>query len=99
MPSIFRQAVRHVLYVCIAYVTLECICMTIGAENDNWNSRLWSYGFSSFQGRDIKIRQIFYQRLTYSKKMIVFTSYSAYDATLLESDGVKIDGFLYPNFM
>ena len=42
------------MYVCIAYVTLECICMTIGAENDNWNSRLWSYGLSSFQGRDTK---------------------------------------------
>ena len=27
------------------------------------------------------------------------TSHSAYDATSIESNGVKIDGFLYPNFM
>ena len=27
------------------------------------------------------------------------TSHSAYDATQTESNGVKIDGFLYPNFM
>ena len=27
------------------------------------------------------------------------TSHSAYDATSTESNGVKIDGFLYPNFM
>ena len=28
-----------------------------------------------------------------------FTSHSAYDATLTKSNGVKIDGFLYPNIM
>ena len=28
-----------------------------------------------------------------------FTSHSAYVATSTESHGVKIDGFLYPNFM
>ena len=28
-----------------------------------------------------------------------FTSHSAYVATSTESKGVKIDGFLYPNFM
>jgi hypothetical protein len=27
------------------------------------------------------------------------TSHSAYVATSIESNGVKIDGFLYPNFM
>ena len=27
------------------------------------------------------------------------TSHPAYDATSTESNGVKIDGFLYPNFM
>ena len=28
-----------------------------------------------------------------------FTSHSAYVGTSTESEGVKIDGFLYPNFM
>ena len=27
------------------------------------------------------------------------TSHSAYDATSTESDGAKMDGFLFPNFM
>ena len=33
--------------------------------------------------------------VTHSK----YTSHSAYVATSTKSDGVKIDGFLYPNFM
>ena len=35
----------------------------------------------------------------YQIPMWVNTSHSAYDAMLTESNGVKIDGFLYPNFM
>ena len=30
---------------------------------------------------------------------ITLTGHSAYVATSTESDGVKVDGFLYPNFM
>ena len=32
-------------------------------------------------------------------KSLLGTSHSAYVATSTESDGAKIDGFLYPNFM
>ena len=32
-------------------------------------------------------------------KSLLRTSHSAYVATSTESNGVKIDGFLYPNFM
>ena len=37
--------------------------------------------------------------LSFNNTSPVVTSHSAYDATLTESDGVKIDGFLYSNFM
>ena len=33
------------------------------------------------------------------RAVLLYTSHSAYDATSTESNGVKIDGFLYPNFM
>ena len=35
----------------------------------------------------------------FAKSHSVHTSHSAYVATSTESHGVKIDGFLYPNFM
>ena len=40
------------------------------------------------------------KKFRYSEKSIrSFTSHSAYVATSTELDGVKIDGFLYPNLM
>ena len=35
----------------------------------------------------------------YFSNWLAYTSHSAYDATLTELDKVKINGFLYPNFM
>jgi hypothetical protein len=55
--------------------------------------------YKTFQGR-AEINQILSMVFWKINDIIwPFTSQSAYVATLTESDGVKIDGFLYPNFI
>ena len=50
--------------------------------------------------KDMRLKRFKSKKKEYWPKVLgIIDSYSAYVATSTESDGAKIDGFLYPNFM
>ena len=57
------------------------------------------YVFHNTKGYEIKEVQVKKKKEYWPKVLGIIDSYSAYVATSTESDGAKIDGFLYPNFM